>query len=218
MGIIYKWTNIINGKSYIGQTAYPEKRYYQHLLVNDNTPFHNALRKYGVDSFTYQVLEDDIDDEKLDEREIYWINYFNTYQDGYNLTIGGNSTRGFKFSYEQIKHLSDAHLGQIPWNKGKIMNDEYRKKASEGMKGNHNKMGYICTDEQRKRIGDSHKGIQSSKRQPVLMLEKNTNDIIKSFDSITKGSNYLNKTTNSGIVQCLSGKLKTAYGYKWKKQ
>jgi hypothetical protein len=53
-----------------------------------------AIRHYGPDSFTFEVLEEVINIEDLNVREIYWIAYYNTYNDGYNETLGGEGVKG----------------------------------------------------------------------------------------------------------------------------
>lgn len=55
-GIIYKYTNKINGKSYIGQTIHQTTRYSRHKQASDNSYFHNAIRKYGFENFEYKSL------------------------------------------------------------------------------------------------------------------------------------------------------------------
>lgn len=94
-GIIYKYTNKINGKSYIGQTIQSlNKRHNRHLYdsKNDNLYFHKALQKYGVDNFELIIIEDNINIEELDDKEKYWIKYYDTFylnDNGYNMTEGG---------------------------------------------------------------------------------------------------------------------------------
>ena len=85
MGIIYKITNISNNKIYIGKTIYSlNHRWQQHLNIafNKNRPSYNyklykAIRKYGKDNFIIETLED-IDNSLLNEKEIYWIKYYNS--------------------------------------------------------------------------------------------------------------------------------------------
>lgn len=94
MGFIYKITNQINQKSYIGLTTSSiEERWREHLQVvnkfKNQRPLYSAIAKYGVNNFTIEKLEE-VDNDFLAEREIYWINYFNTYQKGYNATLGGD--------------------------------------------------------------------------------------------------------------------------------
>ena len=96
---IYKITNKINQKSYIGQSTNIEKRWNNHLSSVNNTldhcynyPIYRAMRKYGTDNFSFEVLETCCV-ELLDEREQYWISYYDTYENGYNQTIGGNNPK-----------------------------------------------------------------------------------------------------------------------------
>ena len=93
-GFIYKITNTINGKSYIGQTIQNVKeRFYQHCAtkcskVVSNMAIHRAIKKYGKSNFTVEVIEE-IDSANLNDRERYWIKYYNSYNNGYNSTKGG---------------------------------------------------------------------------------------------------------------------------------
>lgn len=106
-GIIYKITNKVNGKSYIGQTRYTlEFRWRQHQHKKDNTYFHNAIKKYGVDNFTLEILEE-CDVENLSSREIFYIAKYNTFSNGYNLTLEseGNKRLLLDNSYDEIKEL-----------------------------------------------------------------------------------------------------------------
>lgn len=115
VGRIYKITNILDGKSYIGQTIKPiDKRFLRHLSDSqkDDYYFHRALRKYGKENFIIECLEDNIDQEFLNERERYWIKYYNTYfkspnSKGYNMTQGGDSL------IDSIRILSDDDILEI---------------------------------------------------------------------------------------------------------
>lgn len=93
-GKIYKYTNNINGKIYIGQTKQDlEHRHKKHLSqLNNNTYFHRAVKKYGIENFTMELIEDNIPFNQLNDRERYWIDKldsFYTLGKGYNLTQGG---------------------------------------------------------------------------------------------------------------------------------
>ena len=96
--LIYKITNKINNKCYIGQTIKdPETRWKEHCQhafgthPNDqNKTLYKAIRKYGVENFIFEVVQDNIDTfEKLDKAEIYWIDYYNSFIKGYNERLGG---------------------------------------------------------------------------------------------------------------------------------
>ena len=97
MGYIYKISNDINDKVYIGKTTFNiEKRWNEHC--NDSTkvrcknkPLYQAFNKYGIAHFKIEAIEE-CDDEKLNERESYWIEYYDSYCYGYNATLGGDGT------------------------------------------------------------------------------------------------------------------------------
>ena len=96
--LIYKITNKINNKCYIGQTIKnAEERWEEHQAhafgthPNDvNKTLYKAIRKYGLENFTFEVLQDNIETyEQLDKAEIYWIDFYNSFIKGYNETFGG---------------------------------------------------------------------------------------------------------------------------------
>lgn len=93
-GFIYKITNKINGKSYIGQTIQNVKeRFYQHCATKCsqailNMVIHKAINKYGKSNFTIEVIEE-VESTNLNDRERYWIRYYDSYNNGYNSTEGG---------------------------------------------------------------------------------------------------------------------------------
>ena len=93
--IIYKVTNLINGKSYIGQTINSlHSRKLSHLSSakrGDDLKFHRAIRKYGESNFIWEILEDTVDSrDRLNSLEIQYIKEYNTYgAGGYNSTSGG---------------------------------------------------------------------------------------------------------------------------------
>ena len=98
-GIIYIYENKINNKCYVGKTIYPDARKRQHLYdsFTEKSPrynnlFHKAIRKYGINNFSYTILESNISEDLLDSREVYWINEkrsYYIYGKGYNMTQGG---------------------------------------------------------------------------------------------------------------------------------
>ena len=112
MAYIYKITNTINGKIYVGQTVQSVKnRWKQH--VNEAyaeakcAHLHAAIRKYGEDNFNIEVIES-CPQELLDEREIYWIKELDTVNVGYNLTSGGKGTN---------KEIDQSLLEEL-WDQG----------------------------------------------------------------------------------------------------
>lgn len=90
-GLIYCYTYNLTNEKYIGQTINLEKRKKEHYTeYRCNQRFHNLLRKH-FDDFILEILEDNIPIELLNDREKYWIKYYNTYEgEGFNLTPGGD--------------------------------------------------------------------------------------------------------------------------------
>lgn len=115
-GFIYKITNKVNGMSYIGQTRYTvEFRWKQHQHKKDNTYFHNAIQKYGVENFQVEILEE-CEYKDLDSKEIFYIAKYNTFEKGYNLTIGGDGRRKI-ISDNQYEEISELYLSGFSSNK-----------------------------------------------------------------------------------------------------
>ena len=112
MGYIYKIINGINNKIYIGQTRKTiNKRWQQHICNSTKDYFsqvvlYKAFAKYGIEHFTIKSIEE-VDDELLDEKERYWIDYFNTYYHGYNSTLGGKAIALYDFDEQQV--IRDFH-------------------------------------------------------------------------------------------------------------
>lgn len=84
---IYKFTNKENGMVYIGQTIAPKERYKTHFY--GESFFGREIRRLGYSSFDFEIIEK-INLEDANERECYWISYFDSYKNGYNSTIGGS--------------------------------------------------------------------------------------------------------------------------------
>lgn len=95
---IYKIENLINGHKYIGQSIDIEDRWkkekqraFQPKAHDYNYPLSRAFRKYGIHNFSFEVLEE-CSKEELNEKEKYWIAYYDTFFQGYNQTLGGEGT------------------------------------------------------------------------------------------------------------------------------
>lgn len=117
MGYIYKIENLINHKCYIGQTKKTiQERYKEHIYSSKSKKskiaskvLYKAMRKYGLENFEVTLLEECSDDD-LNNREIYWIDKFDSYRNGYNSTIGGDGIRKPLPSYEEVlQYYTDNH-------------------------------------------------------------------------------------------------------------
>ena len=101
---IYKIENLINGNKYIGQSQNINQRWRSHRAYAEtkDTPLYKAIRKYGIENFSFEILEE-CKIEELNDKEVYWINFYDSYRNGYNQTIGGDGNRhSVKLSEEQV--------------------------------------------------------------------------------------------------------------------
>ena len=135
MAIIYSIESP-SGKKYIGQTKQRlSKRISQHFIASKNTnitrPLYKAMRKYAREDFKIEIIEE-CSPDILDERESYWIQFYNTMIEGYNLTSGGETSK--ECSIETREKMSFAKKGKLSNRKGKINSPESNKKRSESLK------------------------------------------------------------------------------------
>lgn len=160
---IYRWVNNVNNKIYIGQTIHFYDRISQYKNGKGTPLINRALQKYGFDNFDIDVMEY-CQPENLDNREQYWINYYQSYDSnkGYNICSVASSTKGFHHSEEtksllrELSKARDFHLfgekngmygkhHSEEWRethsqflKEQWKNPEYRQKQSERMSGENN--------------------------------------------------------------------------------
>ena len=146
--IIYKITNRINGKVYIGQTIHTlEQRWKQHLKNARNgvkTHLYSAIRKYGEENFEPEIICSADTKEELNLLETHYIQEYNSIDVGYNMVDGGNNNVMF------IPYIKQHH-------KEVVSSEEIRRKVSEGMKRKIAK-GEFFTPEHRKHLSEAAKG------------------------------------------------------------
>ena len=111
---IYAIVNMKSGNRYIGRAVDLNKRKQMHFWqlrknIHGNKALQSAYNK--GDPLVFTIIEQ-CKREKLNEREVYWINQYNTLKDGYNLCEGGGTTTGYKFTDEQRKKISEAQKGR----------------------------------------------------------------------------------------------------------
>ena len=125
---IYCYTNLINNKKYIGQTNNLERRIREHKShsFNPNNPnynniIHKAIRKYGYENFSIEVIETLIDKtyEQVNDREIYWIDQLKTLisQNGYNVLEGGKNAQHTLLKENDIKDIKEMIKKGTPYTK-----------------------------------------------------------------------------------------------------
>ena len=156
MGYIYKITNKINGKAYIGQSINnpigTNGRINQHLKGHSKNcrALHNAIKKYGKEHFSVEILHIVLLPDILDELERAEIRNHNTITpNGYNLTSGGENKK--LISLETRKKISNSKKGRPSHRKGATLSDETRQKISENSKGKKHSL------ETRQKMAAAHK-------------------------------------------------------------
>lgn len=112
---IYKITNLLNQKVYIGQSIDIEQRWKKHCLTKDTCAIHKAIQKYGKENFSFEILEE-CREEELNDKEIYYINKYNSYINGYNMTLGGEgASHPVKLSDKEVLQIKEfLSQTQIP--------------------------------------------------------------------------------------------------------
>lgn len=108
---IYAHKNKINNKYYIGQTHQKlEQRWKNGEGYKNCSKFYAAIKKYGWNNFEHIILENNLTEFQVDEREKYWIQYYDSINNGYNLVSGGNKNK--IFSQDSREKMRQAKLGK----------------------------------------------------------------------------------------------------------
>ena len=201
---VYKHTNKINSKVYIGLTGRtPEKRWanglgYKPKGKNQSAYFYNAILKYGWDNFTHEILYTELTKQQAERIEIFLIGQYKSNQRefGYNIDNGGNC-RG-KMSEETKKKISES------WSENR---ETRSKKISDGKKG------YKFTEEHKKHLSEAKKGRKANNRKPVDQYSFDM-EFIKHWDSLEDVQCVLG-ICKANICRAIRTN-KTAGGYRWK--
>ena len=159
---IYKITNKLNGKVYIGQSVDIDTRWRQHINAKDDMLIHKSIQKYGAENFSFEVLLE-CPAEMLNDWERDMIALYDCISpNGYNLTEGGG---GCKCSEETRLKMSEAKKGKSSWNKGIPCSEETRLKMSEAKKGHH------ISEEHKRKISEANKGHHVSEEHKRKLSE-----------------------------------------------
>lgn len=212
MAYIYKITNNLNQKSYIGKTLKKiEDRWKEHLKDYkrrryEKRPLYDAFKKYGIENFNVEEVEEILDESILEDREKYWIEYYKTYSNGYNATLGGDGKQFINSdlvitNYNQLKSCKEVAklMGITAETVSDILNRKDVKMLTPSERQNKNK-------------------------KPVKMFDLE-NNFIKLFESLNDAAKYLieNKLSNckqttakQHISEVCRGKRKTFAKFLWK--
>ena len=195
--VIYKITNKVNGKIYIGQTIRdPYSRFNEHLRDSSDDYFHSAIRKYGKENFSFDIIDEASSIEELNDKETYWIRYYNSCVDfencnGYNCSLGGEDNPMFnehsKERHDAImrsettrKKISDTMKAKIA--NGEMFTPEHRRNLSEAMRGNQHFKGH-------KRTAEAIKATAKSLHKKVCCVNID-NELVEEFESVIAAAEW----------------------------
>ena len=211
--IIYKITNIKNGKVYIGQTVQPfNKRLLEHkkkMRSGANFPLYNAMRKYGIDAFSFEIIDAASNQEELDKKERLWVSYYDSqHPNGYNLTAGGAGTFDYHHTDDDKKRMSDLKKGVYDGENNPFYGKHHS--AAQIEKWRRERKGRRLTEEWKQNIS------KTRKRVPIINID--TGEV---FESARHAARYYGKNPDSGITGAIAKvcqkepKYKTCMGYRF---
>lgn len=204
MGYIYKITCKTTHKIYIGKSESTVlDRWKGHCRAaflpshgDYDFPFHRAIRKYGIEDFIIETIDESNNSEELKQKEIYWIEFYDSYNKGYNSTRGGDGN--LKYDYDNIVNYYLSHnfsiletckyfhiYDQVVYTALKSKNIDYQQLQSSNKKNKYTKK--------------------------ILLVEKNL-----IFNKMADIDKYFGKTAHPNIRRCLNGITEKAYGFHWR--
>lgn len=201
MGYIYKIENKVNRKAYIGKTDYFDinRRWNEHKrAVNredcKNRPLYRAMRKYGIENFEFSIIEET---ENTVEREIFWIDFYDTYKNGYNSTLGGDGRAYVSVDIDALIEYYSSHTFI---------------EASEHFNISPKTLRNIMKQNEIEII--SSEAVQKSK---VPSVNQYTKDglLVRTYDSCHEAEMIVSGRNKGVISKVCRGLRKSAFGYIW---
>ena len=217
---IYKITNLLNQKSYIGQSINIEVRFNKHKTAKDDFYIHRALRKYGIENFSFEIIEL-CDLLQLDEKEKFWINYYNSLvPNGYNMIPGGSNGAGLSKGKPVLQYdLQGNFIAKYPSVRQAALDLDLN--TSNINSCCHGKRNYV--GDWQWRFEDSNLPLQKIEVIEKIIIKKiivqyDLNDnFIAEYPSALEAKRQTG-IHNGNIGECCRGKRKSAGGYKWKEK
>lgn len=232
---IYKITNELNNKCYIGQSINIETRWLQHIYEGKHNTqkgkLYPAMYIDGIEHFIFEVIEEcQLVKEELDNRERYWINYYDSFNNGYNSTLGGQGEDSWRYNPVLIRQLWDEGYttGEITRIVGcghTTVNNRLRGYKDFNTFTSHQRS---CGSEARKNWNiDKNKSYHLTSNQALYFSEVVTvyqysidGNFIAQYPSIEAAAKAVNGKYPSAIGEASLGKnnRQLAYGYQWRRE
>jgi group I intron endonuclease len=206
---IYKITNIINGKIYVGKHS---AKNIENSYMGSGIAIRRAIKKYRLDNFRKEILCICENEKKLNEMEIFWIAKTGSFNDGYNMTKGGEGALGYKPTEDVIKRAAESRARYYEENQSarEILSEKARERIGEKNPfwGKRLSQAHIKKMTQARIRAITGRNNPSAVR--VKCIEK---DIV--FDTAKEAAEYCGLKYSTTILKAAKGQLKTAGGYKW---
>lgn len=214
---IYKITNLLNGKMYIGQSVDIEKRWSTHKaeLKNNyhyNIHLQNAWNKYGEENFEFSIVEE-CNIDQLNQREIYWISNFDSYENGYNLTSGGGNTESFSKSVIQFDCVGNELARYASISEAETSTGICYSQISECCSHKRKTAGGYIWQYAEDFVDIPQWHFTARTFNEIHQLTKD-GKLIDIFPSAAEAKRVTG-ICDTSIIRCCHGKLKTAGGYLW---
>lgn len=210
MAYIYQIINDINQKIYVGKTEFSiEKRFKEHCQDafrerNEKRPLYSAMRKYGIENFHIELIEET---DNPEEREIFWIEQKRSFKNGYNATMGGDGKHYIDYdlvisTYKELNSIVDTAL-KLNIHKDSVSNILHQ-----------NNIPIISSSE-----------INLKKFGKITNMYSLEDEFLRSFPSTNEAARYMVENNLTGckhttikqhITEVCTGRRKTAAKYKWK--
>lgn len=213
---IYKATNLVNGKCYIGQTVDLHSRIWQHqrCYEKERCDFHDAIQEFGFHNFKWDVLDSCTDKEKASDLEKYYIEKYDTFKNGYNMTKGGNGGCFWKakpivrltLSGDFVKRYDSAGETKLDGfsDSDVLLNCKNKSYTCKGFM-------FMFEDEYLKNGAKKYNKPASKKQKPIIQCDLNGN-FVKEFKSVSNASQETD-IRRTAISNVLTGNLKSAGGF-----
>lgn len=210
MAYIYKITNNITKKVYIGKTLYTiEHRWNQHCYNSKkdsykNIPLYKSMNKYGIENFSVCEIEEVFDEQILSEREKFWIQYYDSYKNGYNATLGGDGS--LLYDYDKIWEL---------WEKGLTIKEISQQiQCNDFVVRTVLSLHQISTEERKQRSQSKLEQSHNPYRRKIYQIDPKTQEIIAEYESLTAAAKAVSCHSTDLSRACKNQKLWR--GFYWK--
>lgn len=216
--VIYRHINNINGKSYIGQTCQnpPSLRWRDGKHYAGY--FAQAINKYGWDNFSHEILEEGITtQEEANQRESYWINFYDSFNNGYNLTLGGETAHNLCKPILKIDINTHEILARYNSKEEAERENQGRNFSTSCLDPNHKitSKGFLwCYEEDYSPEIFKNVKVRVTNSREVLQISPIDFSIIASYPSISSAARQMGKTP-SAIKHCCQNTGYTCNFYFW---